>query len=105
MAHTITFTVTRPNAETASFDGGALTTAMEAALQAEQDAGRLKSITTDTDGLVTTAVLTYDSEASADAFATNSDYVAYAEARNQYNTDNGITTEIQINGVVVDQTV
>lgn len=94
MAHRITFTVTRPNAETSGFDGGALTTAMEAALQAEQDAGRLTSITTDTDGLVTTTVLTYDSEASADAFATNSDYIAFSEARNQYNTDNGITTEV-----------
>ena len=94
MAYRITFTVTRPNAETAGFDGGALTTAMEAALQAEQDASRLESITTDTDGLVTTTVLTYDSLASADAFKTNPDYIAFSEARNQYNTDNSIVTEI-----------
>lgn len=94
MAHRITFTVTRPNAETAGFSGGALTTAMEAALQAEQDAGRLQSITTDTDGLVTTTVLTYDSEASANTFATNSDYIAFSEARNQYNADNGIVTNV-----------
>jgi len=96
MAHRITFTVTRPNAETAGYDGGALTTAMEAALQVEQDAGRLQSITTDTDGLVTTTVLTYDSQASADAFTSNEDYVAFSEDRNQYNADNGITTSVDI---------
>lgn len=91
MAHRITITYTRPNADVAIFDGGAQRTAMEAVLQASQDAGKLQSITTETVDLVTTTVATYDSEASAQEVGAHADYVAFREASDAYAAENGIT--------------
>lgn len=91
MAHQITITVTLPNAETSLYAGGEIRTAMEAVLQASQDAGKLQTITTDTDGLVTTTVATYDSEESANEVSQHADYQAYREASDAYATENGIT--------------
>ena len=91
MAHQITITVTLPNAETSIYAGGEIRTAMEAVLQASQDAGKLQSINTDTDGLVTTTVVTYDSEDSANEVSNHADYQAFREASDAHATENGIT--------------
>ena len=91
MAHQITITVTLPNAETSMYAGGEIRTAMEAVLQASQDAGKLQIINTDTDGLATTTVVTYDSEESANEVSQHADYLAYREAADAHATENGIT--------------
>jgi hypothetical protein len=93
MAHRITITYTRPNADVAIFDGGATRSAMEAVLQASQDAGKLQSITTNSDGLVTTTVATYDNITSAQEVGANADYQAFREASDAYAAENGITIE------------
>jgi|TARA_B110000444_G_scaffold60236_1_gene56138 hypothetical protein len=94
MAHQITITVTVPNAETSIYEGGSVRTAMEAVLQASQDAGKLQTITTDTAGLVTTTVATYDAEDSANEVSNHADYITYREAADAHATENGITVNV-----------
>ena len=69
MAHRITMTMTRPSAEVEFYSDDSTQVPVQNLLNSEESAGRITSVTSNTEGLTKTVQVTYDSVASSEIVA------------------------------------